>query len=65
MAWKCRVSRSGRQPFRFFKAQVITVWQWPFSTGRSTSSPASSARKHTSILPTAVFTGRVLSFFRS
>ena len=64
-AWNLRFSWSGRQPLQFFRAQVITVWQCPLSTGRLMRKSASSARQQICMGLRGVFTRRVLSCFRS
>ena len=64
-AWNRRFSRSGMQPLQFFRAQVITVWQCPFSTGRLMSRSAVRARSQMWMGPKGVSTGVLLSSFRS
>ena len=55
-AWKRRFSLSGMHPLQFFRAQVITVWQCPFKTGRLIRKSAVRARSQMAIGPKGVST---------
>ena len=47
IAWKWRFSVLGINPFIFFNAHVIFVWQWPFNTGTLIRKSIFAARSQT------------------